>query len=54
MNLRIPITDVSSEIMSSIDEHSTIAFIVKQIDIIKIGVIEAKKEILNKIVKIYN
>lgn len=54
MNMRIPITDTSSETMSSIDEHSTIAYIVKQIDIVKLGVAEAKKEITNKIVKIYN
>jgi len=52
--MRIPITDTSSETMSSIDEHSTIAYIVKQIDIVKLGVAEAKKEITNKIVKIYN
>jgi len=54
MNMRIPITDTPSETMSSIDEHSTIAYIVKQIDIVKLGVAEAKKEITNKIVKIYN
>jgi len=54
MNLRIPVTDISSEIMSSIDEQASVNFIIKQTDIIKNGITESKKEILNKIVKIYN
>lgn len=54
MNLRIPVTDTGSEIMSAIDEYATINFIVKQVDIVKNGITESKKEILNKIVKVYN